>query len=64
MKKLNKKFNYNTISRESSNGKRIYVCPDGSKVPSVTTILDSTKPPEKVLVLKNWRASEIGRAHV
>jgi genome maintenance exonuclease 1 len=49
------KFNYSPISRESIDGKRHYCLPDGSKVPSVTTILDKTKPAEKMIALHNWR---------
>jgi genome maintenance exonuclease 1 len=57
MKLLQERFNYTQIDRESVEGKRLYVCPDGSKVPSVTTILDSTKPVEKVAALQAWRKS-------
>lgn len=49
------KYNYQAISRESVEGKRLYSCPDGSKVPSVTTILDQTKSEEKKAALQNWR---------
>ena len=49
------RYNYNKLSRESLEGKRHYCLPDGSKVPSVTTILDKTKPYEKVQALKEWR---------
>lgn len=54
---LNSKYNYNPILREQVDGKRLYSCPDGSKVPSVTTILDATKPQEKVEALNRWRKS-------
>ena len=37
------------------NGKRLYATPDGRKLPSVTTILDRTKPQEKRLALENWK---------
>lgn len=53
---LTEKFNYTTINRESVEGKRLYATPDGSKVPSVTTILDKTKPPEKIKALMEWKA--------
>ena len=43
----NPKFNYHELSRTTDEGKRLYSCPDGSRVPSVTTILDKTKPEEK-----------------
>ena len=49
------KFNYSDISRTSENGKRLYSLPDGSKVPSVTTILEATKSIEKVQKLAEWR---------
>lgn len=48
-------FNYTPISRETIDGKRLYATPDGSKLPSVTTILDKTKPQEKIDALNNWR---------
>lgn len=34
---------------------RQYLTPDGAKVPSVTTVLDKTKPIEKVQALNEWR---------
>jgi len=49
------KFNYTPLNRESVDGKRHYCLPDGSKVPSVTTILDRTKPQEKRDALANWK---------
>jgi len=49
------KFNYTPINRETLDGKRHYCLPDGSKVPSVTTILDKTKPEEKRQALANWK---------
>jgi len=54
---LTERYNYTPISRESVEGKRLYATPDGSKVPSVTTILDKTKPEEKRIALANWRKS-------
>jgi len=33
----------------------LYATPDGSKVPSVTTILDKTKPEEEKAALQAWR---------
>jgi len=51
------KFNYSPISRTTVEGKRHYALPDGSAVPSVTTILDKTKSEEKKQVLLNWRKS-------
>lgn len=55
MSLLTNKFNYTPINRESIEGKRLYATPDGSKVPSVTTILDKTKPAEKVKALMEWK---------
>ena len=52
---LKNKFNYNELSRDSVNGKRLYLCPDGSRVPSVTTILEKTKSQEKIEALNQWR---------
>lgn len=54
---LIQKFNYSPISRTTIEGKRHYCLPDGSAVPSVTTILDKTKPEEKKQALLNWRRS-------
>ena len=52
---LNPKYNYKNLTRDESSGKRLYACPDGYKVPSVTTILDRTKPEEAKQALKEWR---------
>lgn len=52
---LVEKFNYSSLSRESLDGSRHYVLPDGSRVPSVTTILSKTTPKEKHQALQNWR---------
>lgn len=51
------KFNYKPISRTTIEGKRHYSLPDGTAVPSVTTILDKTKSEEKKQILLNWRKS-------
>lgn len=48
-------YNYTPINRETIDGKRHYCLPDGSKVPSVTTILDRTKSEESKRALQNWR---------
>ena len=58
---LIEKFNYTPINRETVDGKRHYCLPDGSRVPSVTTILDKTKPQEKREALQRWRKS-VGEA--
>lgn len=52
---LQSKFIYSKLQRDESSGKRLYACPDGSKVPSVTTILDKTKPAEAREALANWK---------
>jgi genome maintenance exonuclease 1 len=52
---LNPKFTYTKLSRDESTGKRLYATPDGFKVPSVTTVLDKTKPAESRIALANWR---------
>lgn len=52
---LPNKYPYKELTRESVNGSRKYVAPDGSKLPSVTTILDATKPEEKKRALQEWR---------
>lgn len=49
------RFNYKDLSRKQVNGRRLYNTPDGDAVPSVTTILDKTKPREVVEALANWR---------
>jgi len=48
-------YDYKSISRTEGATGRLYLCPDGSKVPSVTTILDKTKPEEKRQALAEWR---------
>lgn len=55
MSLLIEKYTYSRLQRDESTGKRLYACPDGSKVPSVTTILDKTKPAEKRIALANWK---------
>jgi len=49
------KFEYHALSRESVDGKRLYATPDGNKVPSVTTVLEKTKPEESKRALNEWR---------
>jgi genome maintenance exonuclease 1 len=57
----NPKFPYHELSRTSEEGKRLYLTPDGNKVPSVTTILDKTKPAESKVALEQWRKN-VGHA--
>jgi hypothetical protein len=49
------RFNYIELKKQNINGSRKYVTPDGFFVPSVTTILDATKPEEAKQALQNWR---------
>jgi genome maintenance exonuclease 1 len=49
------RYDYTPLSRTTIEGKRHYALPDGSKVPSVTTILDKTKPAEAREALANWK---------
>lgn len=55
-------FDYTPINRETVNGKRHYCLPDGSKVASVTTILDKTKSEESKAALQAWR-NRVGHAN-
>ena len=48
-------YNYSPLSRTTIEGKRHYCLPDGSKVPSVTTILDKTKSEESRQALNAWK---------
>lgn len=49
------RYDYIPLARESIEGKRHYALPDGSRVPSVTTILEKTKPKEARQALQEWR---------
>jgi genome maintenance exonuclease 1 len=51
----NQRFNYQPLDRVTLDGKRHYATPDGKKLPSVTTILDRTKPEEKKQALNEWK---------
>ena len=51
------RYDYTPLNRTTIEGKRHYALPDGSKVPSVTTILDKTKPQEKREALAKWKAA-------
>lgn len=51
----NPRFDYHPLPRETIDGKRVYATPDGKKLPSVTTILDRTKPEEAKQKLQEWR---------
>ena len=49
------KFKYQPMPRVTISGKRFYATVDGKKLPSVTTILDRTKPEEAKKKLNEWR---------
>lgn len=49
------KYNYSDLKKENVNGSRKYVTPDGHHLPSVTTVLSATEPPEKKQALNEWR---------
>lgn len=51
----NPKFNYVSLQRKEIDGSRRYVTPNGNYLPSVTTILDATKPAERVKALNEWK---------
>jgi genome maintenance exonuclease 1 len=48
-------YDYKKITRKETDAGRRYQTPDGDIVASVTTILDKTKPTEKVQALHEWR---------
>jgi len=52
MSLITEKYDYQEIKRESVNGKRLYACPDGNAVASVTTILDKTKDKTHLIAWK------------
>lgn len=49
------KYNYAALKKETVDGSRKYVTPDGYYLPSVTTVLSATEPPEKKKALQEWR---------
>jgi genome maintenance exonuclease 1 len=52
---INHRFDYQPMNRVSEDGRRLYATPDGKKLPSVTTILDRTKPEESRRALNEWK---------
>ena len=58
---ITNKYDYKELTRTTTEHQRLYQCPDGTAVPSVTTILDKTKSAEKTKALANWRKS-VGEA--
>jgi len=49
---LKPKYQYENLKRVLVEGKRLYSCPNGESLPSVTTILDSTKDKSHLI---EWR---------
>lgn len=49
------KYKYEPVKRIDTPEGRRYATPDGEKLPSVTTILDATKPEEAKKALQEWR---------
>lgn len=52
---ITEKFKYEPLFRVDDQGKRKYATPDGEKLPSVTSILEATKPEEAKKALQEWR---------
>ena len=49
---ITNKYDYKEINKKSVDGRRLYACPDGNSVASVTTILDATKDKTHLIA---WR---------
>jgi hypothetical protein len=49
------KYPYAELKKQTIDGSRKYMTPDGFAVPSVTTVLEATKPEEKKKALLEWR---------
>ena len=62
MLKITSPYPYQEFKRKTVNGKRLYENPYGDPVPSVTTILDKTKPREKREALNRWK-KRVGEAN-
>jgi genome maintenance exonuclease 1 len=58
---LIERYQYKPVERQQVNGRRLYSTPEGHRVPSVTTILDKTKPAEAREALARWKKS-VGEA--
>ena len=56
----NPRFDYQPLNRVTVDGRRLYDTP-GGKLPSVTTVLEKTKPEEKKQALQEWR-NRVGHA--
>ena len=55
---IKQRYEYSKIQRKSIEGRRLYECPDGNAVASVTTILDRTKDKTHLI---EWR-KRVGEA--
>ena len=53
---LVKRYDYAPLDRTTVHGRRLYCTPQGDRLPSVTTVLDATKPAEARAALANWKA--------
>lgn len=49
------RYQYQPLGRETVQGQRLYAAPDGTRLPSVTTVLDRTKPEESRRALAQWK---------
>jgi len=49
---ITERYSYSEIKRQQVDGKRLYACPDGNAVASVTTILDKTKDKSGLIAWK------------
>jgi hypothetical protein len=52
---ITERYDYGSLRRKSVDGRRMYSTPDGLAVPSVTTILDKTKPEQAKKALREWK---------
>jgi len=52
---ITERYDYSSLKRKSVDGRRLYTTPDGLAVPSVTTILDKTKPEQAKKALREWK---------
>ena len=52
---ITEQYDYGSLKRKSVDGRRMYSTPDGLAVPSVTTILDKTKPEQAKKALREWK---------
>lgn len=52
---ITQRFQYQPVDRVTVDGRRYYATPDGRKLPSVTTVLDRTKPEESRQALAEWK---------